>query len=109
VNWLYSLWYGYFWPSLKGNGPEALVQTVTYGAVGLTLIPVVRKFLRNEAKKAHLEILAGEHELEKVGADLLKPFKSVVRWVTSIRLTVKKQAPVVEAEVKKDLVPPPAP
>jgi len=44
MNWLHNLWYGYFWPSLQGNGPEALVQTVVYGAIAIIFIPPVRRW-----------------------------------------------------------------
>ena len=56
VNWLHELWFGYFWPSLQGNGPEALVQTVVYGAIALVFIPPVRRFVARhvEAIKAHV-------------------------------------------------------
>lgn len=44
MNWLHHLWFGYFVPSLWGNGPEAIVQTVLYGAAALFLIPPVRRW-----------------------------------------------------------------
>lgn len=37
MTWLHTLWFNYFWPSLQGNGPEALMQTVVYGAAGFLL------------------------------------------------------------------------
>ena len=45
MNWLHTLWFGYFWPSLQGNGPEALVQTIVYGLIALIFIPPVRRWM----------------------------------------------------------------
>ena len=56
-----NLWFGYFWPSLKGNGPEALVQTVVYAAIAVLLWPFIRK-----------EIHKGEEDLHKKLDHLLK-------------------------------------
>ena len=56
MNWLYTLWYGYFWPSLKGNGPEALVQTIVYGALAYLLVPVVRRFVNGHTKALHKKL-----------------------------------------------------
>ena len=52
-----NLWFGYFWPSLQGNGPEALVQTVVYGAIALIFVPPIRKFIQRhvESIKQHIE------------------------------------------------------
>ena len=65
----WSLWFNYFWPSLKGNGPEALVQTVVYGGIAVLLVPVVRRFMRAEAERAR-KIANGE--LVEVEADVKK-------------------------------------
>ena len=56
MNWLYTLWYGYVWPSLKGNGPEAVVQTVVYGVLAIILIPPVRRFAKAEFEKVHAKM-----------------------------------------------------
>jgi hypothetical protein len=55
-SWLPSLWFGYAWPSDKGNGPEALQQTILYAAIALLLIPAVRHFLAREFGKVHAKI-----------------------------------------------------
>jgi hypothetical protein len=60
------MWFGYFWPSLQGNGPEALVQTVVYGAVAVVVWPPARKAIERFAKrhaddlKAHVEAEQGK-------------------------------------------------
>ena len=56
MNWLYTLWFGYFWPSLKGNGPEALVQTVVYGLIAYAFVPVFRKFINSHMKSIHRKL-----------------------------------------------------
>jgi hypothetical protein len=53
MHWLWILWYGYAWPSLKGNGPEALIQTVVYFVIAVIFIPRFRKFLRGELGHLH--------------------------------------------------------
>lgn len=52
---LYVQWFDYFWPSLKGNGPEAIVQTVVYAGVAALFIPAVRRLeKRIHAKLDHI-------------------------------------------------------
>ena len=46
-----NLWFNYFWSSLKGNGPEALVQTVVYGAIAVAIWPPARKAIDRFAKR----------------------------------------------------------
>ena len=56
TSWMSNLWLGYFWPSLKGNGPEALVQTVVYGAIAAVFVPFVRHFIKREFNKVHAKM-----------------------------------------------------
>lgn len=81
VHEFWSLWFNYFWPSLKGNGPEALVQTVAYAAVGVVLLPVFRKVLREEAERAHKlavgELNEAEDDLRKVEAVLVRLWRGI--------------------------------
>jgi hypothetical protein len=56
VNWLYTLWFGYVWPSLKGNGPEAVVQTIVYGGIAYIFVPPFRKWLHGEFTHVHAKI-----------------------------------------------------
>jgi len=56
MNWLYTLWYGYFWPSLKGNGPEALIQTLVYGAIAYFLVPAVKSWVDNHMSELHKKV-----------------------------------------------------
>ena len=51
-----NLWFNYFWASLKGNGPEALIQTVVYGLIAMAIWPPARKAIERFAKR-HAEEL----------------------------------------------------
>jgi hypothetical protein len=53
-HWLPNLWFNYAWPSDKGNGPEALQQTIIYAAIAVLLIPPIRKAIERFAKR-HVE------------------------------------------------------
>lgn len=55
-HWLPALWFDYAWPSDKGNGPEALQQTIVYAAVAAVLVPAVRHFVAREFGKVHHKI-----------------------------------------------------
>lgn len=66
--WLHNIWFNYGWSSDKGNGPEALQQTILYAGIAAILIPAVRHFLKREFDKVHHKIesehdrIAAEHE-----------------------------------------------
>ena len=53
---LYVLWFGYFKPSLFGNGPEALIQTVAYAAVAVAVYPPLRKWATKEERAMRAEL-----------------------------------------------------
>ena len=53
---LYTLWFGYAWPSLKGNGPEALIQTVAYAAIAMAIYPPLRNWAKGEAAHMHAKM-----------------------------------------------------
>jgi hypothetical protein len=79
-HWLDTAWFGYSWPSDKGNGPEALQQTVVYALAAAVFIPVVRHFIAKEFQKVHhsihihgTEITAHLHHLTKQQG--LEPFE----------------------------------
>ncbi len=58
---MHNIWYGYFWPSLRGNGPEALFQTVVYALIAVTFVPVVRRFEKRMHAKFDRAIALSEH------------------------------------------------
>ena len=53
---LYTLWFGYTWPSLKGNGPEALAQTVAYAAVAFAVYPPLHRWATKEERAMNAEL-----------------------------------------------------
>jgi hypothetical protein len=65
MNWAYNVWYGYTVPSLYGNGPEALVQTIVYGLIALIFVPPIRKWFGREYQKIHAKIDKGHAELHE--------------------------------------------
>ena len=50
------VWFTYFVPSLYGNGPEALVQTVVYGIIAMGVYPPLRHAAEREAKHLHAKL-----------------------------------------------------
>ena len=50
-HWLSNLWFNYGWSSDKGNGPEAIQQTILYALAAVLLIPWVRRALARRLKK----------------------------------------------------------
>jgi len=58
------VWINYFWSSDKGNGPEAIQQTVIYAALAVTFIPAVRHFFTNHFES--VKRLAEKHHKEKM-------------------------------------------
>lgn len=59
---LHHLWFGYFVPSLWGNGPEALFQTVLYGLIALVFVPPIRHWAERHVKAIH-DKLDHHHEM----------------------------------------------
>lgn len=53
---MHELWFGYFWPSIKGNGPEEIVSLLVIGTASAILVPVVRRWIRGEADKLHQKL-----------------------------------------------------
>ena len=53
---LWYLWLAYGWSSLKGNGGEALCQTVAYAAIAIAIYPPLRKWLTREEREAAAEL-----------------------------------------------------
>jgi|ERR1017187_4584081 hypothetical protein len=61
MSWIANLWFNYFWPSLKGNGPEAIVQTVVYALIAVIFVPPIRHYVTAHVKSIH-EKLELHHE-----------------------------------------------
>ena len=56
MNWLHHVWFTWVYPSLLGNGPEAVVQTIVYGLIAVAVVPVLRHWAERETKKIHAKM-----------------------------------------------------
>ena len=73
---LHRIWFDYFWSSDKGNGPEAIQQTILYGAIAAVLIPAVRHFVKKEFNSVHEKIEEVHDHLHHVTHEMgLKKFE----------------------------------
>ena len=66
MNWLYTLWFGYVWPSLKGNGPEAVVQTIVYAGIAVAIYPPLRKWSKRELERVHSKLDEAHAHIEHI-------------------------------------------
>lgn len=48
-----NFWFGYWWPSIKGNGPEDLTSLVIVGVVTAIFVPKVRAWWIAREKAVH--------------------------------------------------------
>jgi hypothetical protein len=90
MHWLWVLWFGYCWPSLKGNGPEAVIQTVVYFVLAVVFIPRFRRWLKGEFDRLH-----NRHgkQAELLG-DLHRKLDHIIRHHPSIPDLPPKNPPV---------------
>ena len=63
MNWLPGLWFGYWWPSIKGNGPEDITSLVVVAIVTGLFVPRVRRWwvAREQALHAKLDHIIKHH------------------------------------------------
>jgi type II secretory pathway pseudopilin PulG len=52
VNWLPTFWFGYWWPSIKGNAPEDITSLIVVGIVASFVIPAARRWWKRRAAAA---------------------------------------------------------
>lgn len=52
-----TFWFGYWWPSVKGNGPEDITSLILVGIVTAIFVPRVRRWwvVREQHLHAKLE------------------------------------------------------
>lgn len=62
---LHTLWFGYFVPSFWGNGPEAIAQTVLYGAIALLFVPPFRRWMQRHVDSIKEHLSGGDKELHE--------------------------------------------
>lgn len=63
---IHTLWFSYFWPSLQGNGPEALIQTVVYGLIAMAVYPPLRKWSKRELEKVHGKLDEAHEKMDHI-------------------------------------------
>ncbi len=66
-NLLHTLWFGYFWESLKGNGPEDLFHLTLLGAVGYLASRIGRRLMAEW--REHKSKVEEHHRLMQEKAD----------------------------------------
>jgi len=88
MNWLHELWFSYFWPSLQGNGPEALVQTIVYGAIAVAIWPpareAIKRFTQRHANELKAHVVAEQSHLHAKLDHIILNSKSIPNKVPGI-------------------------
>lgn len=59
MTWLHTLWFGYFWPSCQGNGPEAIIEIGIGILIGRLVWPRVKHHF--DAIHARLDHIIEHH------------------------------------------------
>ena len=73
MHWLPVFWLGYWWPSIKGNGPEDITSLIVVSIAASFLVPRVRRWWRARAEAVRLadEVGAAVDVLVRVGPGVL--------------------------------------
>lgn len=53
MSWPHHLWFAWFWPSIKGNGPEDLTSVAVAGVVTAIVYPRLRRWIETELDRLH--------------------------------------------------------
>lgn len=56
MGWLHTLWFGYFWPSCQGNGPEAILEIAILAALGRLFWPLIKRELHKGDELLHQKL-----------------------------------------------------
>jgi uncharacterized membrane protein len=128
-HWLGNLWFNYAWSSDKGNGPEAIQQTIVYALLAVLIIPPVRKWFLAKFHRIHQKIDQGHAEIKEhlernaalsrhiikhhpdvsntdhTGADILDPNWKPPTEREPVAAPVKKPAPPKPARTRKKATP----
>ena len=49
-------WFVWIYPSLRGNGPEGLAQSLVYGMIAFAVYPPLRKWAKRETAHLHAKV-----------------------------------------------------
>lgn len=61
MNFFPHLWFGYFWPSLQGNGPEDLISMIVVGALTAVLWPRIKRAWQAHRAAVERNFIALQH------------------------------------------------
>ena len=84
MNWLHAQWFGYWWSSDKGNGPENIQWTLLAIAVTALLVPFVRHWIENHFSRLHAKL---DHVIENhpdIPAYIEPEFLKWEHWVVTL-------------------------
>jgi len=95
------IWINYFWSSLKGNGPEAIVQTVVYALAAVLFIPPVRHFFKRHFESVHEKLEAHHLQLLAQAEQHHKEHLEALRALAPKTVAKKPAKKVVKKVVKK--------
>ena len=56
MSWLYNFIFNYWWPSIKGNGPEDATSLLIVGIVTAIVVPAVRHWIAREVSHVHAKL-----------------------------------------------------
>ncbi len=77
----WTLWFGYSWPSLKGNGPEALIEMAVVALVASILYPPIRHAIKREFEKIHHKL---DHVISGSEEAYIEPeWKEFEHWIVT--------------------------
>ena len=66
MHWLDTQWFGYWWPSDKGNGPEAIQQIVLGAVVVAIFVPPIRAWFRRHVKALHEKLDLAHQKMDHI-------------------------------------------
>lgn len=68
MHWLSHQWFGYWWPSDKGNGPENIQWSLIAAAVVAIFVPAVRAFFKRHFESVHAKM----DEVHRMAAHIIE-------------------------------------
>ena len=84
--WLYHQWFGYEWPSDKGNGPEAITELIVLGIITAIVIPPIRRWflskfhhMHERLEEVHATVIAHHDEAQEARAELHRKLDHVIK------------------------------
>lgn len=82
LHWLHQQWFGYWWPSDLGNGPESLQEMVVIAFITSLVYPPIRHYVKREFEKIHHKL---DHVLSGTGEPYVEPeWEKFEHWVSRL-------------------------